>query len=446
MNRMEELEQLRAASAPAGVGAAALALAQKRLRRRRHLLQPAAALAASFAVFVALVNFCAPVAYACAKVPVLRELASAVTFSPSLGAAVENNYVQPIGQTQTDGEVTAAVESVIVDQKQVTVFYRLASARYAKLCEQPGVYDAEGGAPAPCSYGPNGWDVENGTLRSTTIDFVEDNVPTELLFTLDVWEAETEAPAEVTSIWDDTPQQPESLAHFAFLLSFDPEFRETGTHLTLDQTVVLDGQKITITDLEIYPSHLRVNMADDPNNTAWLKELQFYIETDWGMKFEPIANGITATGSLDSPMMNSYRADSTYFHQAKHLKLVITGAQWLDKSMEKISVDLASGTASAMPQGTVLESAKREDGNWIITVQAETRKKNAAYQVFSQTYYDPSGAERTLDRWTSGGAGEVGDCFETQFPLLDYPYDTVTLMPSFSRWWTAAQPVTVTIQ
>ena len=44
------------------------------------------------------------------SVTVLRELAQAVAWSPSLSAAVENDYVQPIGQSQTVNGVTATVE------------------------------------------------------------------------------------------------------------------------------------------------------------------------------------------------------------------------------------------------------------------------------------------------------------------------------------------------
>ena len=53
------------------------------------------------------------------------ELAQAVAWSPSLSAAVENDYVQPIGQSQTVNGVTATVEYVIVDRKQLSIFYTL---------------------------------------------------------------------------------------------------------------------------------------------------------------------------------------------------------------------------------------------------------------------------------------------------------------------------------
>ena len=97
----------------------------ERRKRRRLFGIPAGSLAACFAAFVLLVNLFPTFAYACGGVPVLRELAKAVAWSPSLSAAVENQYVQPIEQSQTVNGITATIQYVIVDQKQVNIFFTL---------------------------------------------------------------------------------------------------------------------------------------------------------------------------------------------------------------------------------------------------------------------------------------------------------------------------------
>ena len=43
-------------------------------------------------------------------------------WSPSLSAAVEHDYVQPVEQSQSADGVTASVEYLIVDRKQVSIF------------------------------------------------------------------------------------------------------------------------------------------------------------------------------------------------------------------------------------------------------------------------------------------------------------------------------------
>ena len=82
-------------------------------RRRKILGIPAGTLAACFLTFVLLVNLVPTFAYACGGVPLLRELAKAVALSPSLSAAVENEYVQPIGLSQTKNGITAAVQALL---------------------------------------------------------------------------------------------------------------------------------------------------------------------------------------------------------------------------------------------------------------------------------------------------------------------------------------------
>ena len=94
-------------------------------KKRRIFGIPAVSLAACFAGFVLLVNLFPPFARACGSVPVLRELAKAVAWSPSLSAAVEHDYVQPVGQSQTVNGITATIQYIIVDRKQVNIFFTL---------------------------------------------------------------------------------------------------------------------------------------------------------------------------------------------------------------------------------------------------------------------------------------------------------------------------------
>ena len=106
--------------------------------------------------------------------------------------------------------------------------------------------------------------------------------------------------------------------------------------IEVNQIVELEGQKITIENMEIYPTHMRINISDDEENTAWVKDLDFYVKTAWGKNFEPVKEGLTATGDGKGKTMTSYRADSTFFYDAKEIELVINGAVWLRKDMEKV--------------------------------------------------------------------------------------------------------------
>ena len=92
MNRMDEYKEwMKELEQPVMALEGTLVRAQKKRRRKRAILVPVLSMAAVFALFVLAVNCSDKVAYACSKVPILKELAEAVTFSRSLTDAVEKS-------------------------------------------------------------------------------------------------------------------------------------------------------------------------------------------------------------------------------------------------------------------------------------------------------------------------------------------------------------------
>ena len=363
-------------------------------KKRRAWAVFCGSLAACFACFVLLVNLSVPFARACGNIPVLRELAKAVSWSPSLSAAVENEYVQPIGKSQTVNGITATIEYVIVDQKQLNIFFTLNADGYDNLNAEMPRYEPE----QVCSTIGSSWDQPPGTLLNYTLDYGEGNVPDGFTITFGVttWvepdgSAAPEAPA--TSYEDEMlepveEEEPDYLAEFTFDLEFDPEFTAKGEIVPVNQTFDLDGQSLTVTEVEVYPTHVRVNVADDPVNIAWLKGLEFYLENEDGERFEPISNGVTASGGPDSPANVSFRLESPYFARSEHLTLHVTGAEWLDKDMETVRVDLANRTAERLPEGVTFQSAEKRDGGWVLTFRVQQRREHFTHQVWNSTFYD----------------------------------------------------------
>lgn len=453
MNRNQEYEALlqELEATPAALdGTAERALRRRRRERRLRIFGvPAGSLAACFVAFVLLVNLFPPFARACGNVPLLRALAQAVAWSPSLSAAVANDYVQPIGQSRTVNGITATIEYVIVDQKQVHIFFTLKGEGYESLsAELPEFTPWQ-----RCSVLEGDFLQPPGTLLRFTLDYQDNDVPEGFTMTFGVvgekaGTAEAQPPAD-SSVWDDpeadtAPPDNGILATFTFDLKFDPTYTASGEIIPINSTFQLDGQTLTVTEAEVYPTHVRVNVEGDPDNTAWLKGLDFYLENEDGERFEPISNGITASGDPDTPAMNSFRLESPYFADSAHLTLHITGATWLDRDMERIRVDLKSGTADQMPEGVELYSAERHGDDWRIEFRARSREKNHFHQLFYSTYYAPDGTEYDQQA-TSVTAPEDG-YFYRQMVLRDYPWDEVWLCPAYSRTTTAETPVTIPIK
>ena len=204
MNRNQEYEALLRELEPAPPALDGTAeRAARRLRRKRRLRVfgiPAGSLAACFAAFVLLVNLFPPFARACGNVPVLRALAQAVAWSPSLSAAVEHDYVQPMGQSQTVNGITATIEYVIVDQKQVNIFLTLEGEGYETLTAELPEFTPQ----QKCAVlGADSLQAP-GTLLHVTLDYQDNDVPEGFTMAFqvtgesaaDVPAAPTEPPAE----------------------------------------------------------------------------------------------------------------------------------------------------------------------------------------------------------------------------------------------------------
>ena len=435
-------------------------------KKRRFFGTSLGGLAACFATFVLLVNLSTPFARACGRIPLLADLAKAVSWSPSLSAAVENDYVQPLRLSQSQNGITARVEYLIVDRKQVDVFFSVQSDDYAHLdldhptLTVPG--EQEGYASSFSSYG-----IENGDLMELRIDFMNRDVPDSLTMTFGVYDNkhlyENQKPPAQSSVADygdellsDNPrEQREILATFTFELRFDPTYTEQGTVIDVGETFLLDGQSVTLTEAEIYPTHLRLNFDYDPANTAWLTELNFYLENERGERFNGIVNGISATGNPDDPSTDSVWLDSPYFSTGEHLTLHVTGASWIDKGQERVKVDLAKGMIENPPQGVRLEWAEKRNAGWVVSFSAGSRwEKMMHYQIWKNRFYDEdgtahdinqrgassspmilgeiSGAELESYEAAEKAAKEEGRYFET-FGLKDCTADCVWLEPCWTR-------------
>jgi len=271
--------------------------AKNRAIKRRTIIS-SSTFVVLLAVMVAVINFLPIVAHAFGQIPVLRQIAAAVNFSPSLSKAIEHEFIQHIGQEQTIGNITMRVEYVIVDQRQLNIFYSLNSPVYSYMGCSADIFYAEDGLRASVAIIGGGLTISTGDIRQTVVVFSDDTMPDQLIFELRVHRLD--ALYMIMPVQAGTYEftQPEIIATFNFVLEFDPSFTEQGKTIYVNREFVIDGQILTLTTAEIYPTHMRVNFTAHPDNTAWLRSLHFYAENEHGDRFYAIANGITAIGDM----------------------------------------------------------------------------------------------------------------------------------------------------
>ncbi len=467
MNRNEEYAALRASIAEPPQLEYTVARALKRSGKARRCVRlfgvPAGSLAACFLGFMLLVNLFPPFARACGGVPVLRELARAVSWSPSLSAAVEHDYVQPVGQEESKDGITARVEYLIVDQKQLEIFYSLDSDRYEeleadasiKLPDDKGGYGSSSG-----SYG-----TPNGELRQMTVNFMELDVPEHLTLLLDVYqntyeddgaEPKTNEESMEEAYFGPYAREPDILTTFTFDLSIDPRFTAQGEIVEVERTFQIDGQTLTLERAEIYPTHLRLDFGYVPENTAWLKGLEFYVENEQGERFDPVRNGLTASGEEASPSTVTYWMDSTYFSDSKELTLYITQVRWLDKERESIWMNVATGEHDLLPDGAELAGIQRLDSGNLLTFRAKEYREGLMYSLWNG-YLDKNGEEQSFS--SSGSShtyddpdtdeyldGSTSGAFYETVPLPADAGSEFWLKPVFTRVADLPVPVKIPIR
>ena len=113
------------------------------------------------------------------------------------------------------------------------------------------------------------------------------------------------------------------------------------------------------------------------------------------------AMAMDAVDSNETPSPVSYRADSLYFYEAKHLKLVITDAQWLNKDAESIYVNLQTGETGELPQGVCFDSAEMQGETWVLRFRAQWDSSTPMYQIFAHDYRDGAGTEYHINQSSS---------------------------------------------
>lgn len=403
--------------------------AEAKQKKRSRILKPLASFAVICLTFVLAVNFCTPIADACSKIPILKELARAVTFSKSLTDAVDNEYVQPISLKETKKGITISVEYLIVDKKQVNIFFRVSSDKYQSLNITPEIKSSDN-SHLPCVYSLNEQDVPNGELQSVTAEFIDEDVPDSMNMVLKLYDQETEgfSTAEDPDFPEITDMDSICIAAFQFQLNFDPDFTTTGKTLSVNKTVDLDGQKVTFTDIEIYPTHMRIGVKSHKANTKWLSSLDLYVLADGNKKFKALG----ATGSTESREMDSFHCDSTYFYNAEELTIVVTGGRYLDKENYRYRVNLATGESDQLPFGSEIISTKQKGNRWKIQF-SDTDKLSGSWLSHVS---DAQGKQYHINMWDS-----LGNIY-----FEDYPEDIAWLEPYYDQIWKAKTPIMVPIK
>ncbi|QSX06633.1 DUF4179 domain-containing protein [Sedimentibacter sp. zth1] len=443
MNRIEELNNLKDelnAVVPNGLENVEKRFKKKVFKRRIRncLCIPISSLLMILAIFTCFVNFVPEFAYACAELPILRDLASAVKISPSLEKAFENDYVQKINQSQTINGITATVKYAIVDEDEINIFYTLESETYKNLYETSEIKSLDGNEFNTCFNRNEFIRKSNLRVANSNIDkrisFFMNNFSEGFIFSLDVFNSNQENEVN-NNIIISKNEEKDYIANFKFDIKLNPDLVAKSEYISLNKTFYIDNQKLILEYIKISPSNMKLKFKDDIKNTAWLKGLTMYVLNENGERFDYRQNG-TIASAVNSKTMDMYYLESPYFFNNEHLTLNITQAEWVENSKEKVKIyleDIEKNNFENQPYKLI--EAFKEGKDWVLAFEGSYFGKNH-FVSLGGIYYDEVDKgyyineircyHKTYRYRTKQDIIDIPEYHEIiEIRLTDYPYKTV---------------------
>ncbi|TAA72366.1 DUF4179 domain-containing protein [Planococcus salinarum] len=313
---------------------------QTRAKRKRSLLSLAAA-ALLILTLVTTIRVSPAFANAVASIPGMEKFVELIQNDKGLQAVFENEYYQPIGESQTVGNATLTIDGVILDESGMNIFYTIESAvEMDDIRINPiALKNQEEISPDGISWHHS--DFEEGSPKIfqdvLSYRFSESTKFEDLDFTLAL-------------------QVKLNGKEFDFSIPFTvPENVKPSIVYEMHEEVEVEGQKFTVEEVTIDPLRVGIRLTFDPDNTK--KILQFEdirLEDEDGESWSSIANGFSASGEAEDGEI-VYYLQSNYFETPEKLYLRINKMQAVDIEDSYFLVDTDKNLLLHSPKDGQLE-------------------------------------------------------------------------------------------
>ena len=409
------------------------AISRVKKQKHYHLFwkTPAITLVTILIIFITTVNLFPKVALAMSDVPFLKYLIIAVAFDPSLKLAVEHDYYQVLGESQTQGDVTATVDYMIVDAGRISLFFHIDAP------VNEGTYSFEllndDGTPFQAGiFYDTGYVA--GEMESITIEFLDKsvNVPTDFTFHLTVnsdpnfrsgMEVRSDQVSPVPSQNSPAQNSIENTAgfehSFTFLIHTEQSFRQNVTTYPINQSITISDQKISLEQLDIYPTKTGLILSCDQDNKAVVYHLDIYFKDENGNIYDNPTNGVTATLDSEAKNINSIYFASSYFSTSKHITMYITGINMIPKDKLYGVIDYEHRTITNLPENIMIDTMELKEDTLTFTLRGYREKPSFAYEMIQSQYKDELDQLYNFGSWSTG-MDDSSEYFYTTYKIPDF--------------------------
>jgi hypothetical protein len=320
------------------------------------------------------------------NIPGLEKIVEMIHYDKGKIAAIENDYYQMLGASEEKSGLKVTIDGAIADENGIVLFYSLQSKKPLKK-----IYIEK--AELKSLKGEN-LDHGSTTYGSSHLsDKGEQNYRgmIEYFFNTPISSKNLTVKLKIAGDINDEYQIP---------IHLKKEIKRKKTY-ELNQTVVVEGQKLTVLRAVIQPLRVSIHIKKDPSNSKKIMNIDdLRLVDEHGETWSTVSNG--TSGSKISEEEEVIYLQSNYFRQPKELYLTFTKLQALNKEDAFVMVDIENGQILKQPKGNIIQDAKVE-GSYIDFLLS--LEKDFSYFPFSNIK-DVNGQEV---KWESSYSQTISD-------------------------------------
>lgn len=349
-------------------------------------------------------------------IPGMEKLVELIRDDKGRMLAVENEYYQEIGVSDEANGLKITIDGAIADEQGLVLFYTLESDEKRKelFVDRPQLISQDGTKldwGTISSGGPHYSDTGETSFSGTV----------EYFFQSPYEPRDFELSLQVNGEGDEW--------NFNLPFSIEEELAKKKTY-DINKTVIIEGQKIEILKVAVFPLRVAVHLRMDEQNTKKLLDFQDLRLVDENAEsWTKITNGTTASNISDNEKI--IYLQSNYFKEPEELYLVFSKIQAVDKDEAYVVVDPKTEEILKQPKGDHLRNFKVRGSDLVFDFHTE---EEFNYFLFNRIS-DEGGNELESSSFVSGpdqdGIEEVG----VNIPNLENVHGPISLELSFYPSW-----------
>jgi hypothetical protein len=318
------------------------------IRRSSYL----AAVALLFALILVTASVSPAFAAALNQIPGMSHILKMIGSDPGLQGAIDHDYMQPVGLSDTHNGITFTVDGIVTDTVRTNVFYSLRMEGHEEK-EYFGKFkllDADTQLTVQGAYGLKAEADKEGIYRGVIDIQMADGFPVPQNLKIEF------SPDQSDSIWK---------VQFPVDKSKSEGKQEI---IEVNKEVTVGGQKLLIERVNIYPTRLTLDISFDSANSKRIFNLSEM--TIVNEKGEVLQNKSAFLGENGQTI----HFDSSYFSKPKSLTLKVGRIMALDKDKLIMKLDLNTKKILQAPDDKVKITSvlPRTDGGYDLELRLQT--------------------------------------------------------------------------